>query len=126
MRLTSPLAGLRVFVIGVHMRRTLWLILALTVLAGVSGGGAAPVGKRIDVTILNGRFTPAAINIAIGDTVQWTNLDNADHQVVADDSSFASGKLKKGERFSRTFGAAGKLGFSCVLHPREKGTITIK
>ena len=48
------------------------------------------------------QFTPASINVKVGDTVVWTNNDDRDHTVVADDGSFKSGNLGRGAIISHS------------------------
>ena len=54
-------------------------------LALVASAGAA----TITVQIKSNGFSPGSISINHGDTVVWKNVDKVDHQVVADDGSFA-------------------------------------
>src|SRR5207249_2464202 len=90
---------------------------------------AAKEGAAAGVTIQDRAFSPAKISIKAGDTVVWTNKDNMDHTVTADDGSWGSGTLKnkKGENtFSHTFKKAGKFPYACSLHPRMKGVVTVE
>ena len=67
---------------------------------------AAKEGASVGVTIQDRAFSPAKISVKVGDTVVWTNKDNMDHTVSADDGSWGSGTLKnkKGENtYSHTF-----------------------
>lgn len=87
---------------------------------------AAPRGQRVQVTIAGGRISPATVTIAPGDTVVWTNSDDRDHAIAADDGSFASPKLKAGQSFQHRFAAEGTYSYACTLHPRERGKIVVK
>ncbi len=87
---------------------------------------AAAPKAHTDVTITDGRFTPASVSIAVGDTVVWTNDSDHDHTVEADDGSFDSGKIKAGKTFEHKFTKAGTYAYSCSLHPREKGKVIVK
>jgi len=86
---------------------------------------AAGAGNTVAVSIKTG-FDPAAVDIHVGDTVQWTNNDDRDHDVLAADGSFDSGNLKNGQSWSHTFTAAASCPYSCALHPREKGIVNVK
>jgi plastocyanin len=89
---------------------------------------AAPGGKKGNtspVTIDEMKFSPASVQVAVGDTVEWTNNDVRDHTVVARDGSFNSGNLSKGESFRYTFKKAGNIAYTCSLHPRMKGTVVV-
>jgi len=41
-------------------------------------------------------------------------------------SSFDSGRLGKGQRYTHTFKRAGKKPYHCEIHPHMKGRITVK
>jgi plastocyanin len=89
---------------------------------GESGGKKA---TRHAVAMDGMKFSPDKLDIKVGDTVEWTNEDDRDHNVTAKDGSFKSGNLSHGEKYSFTFKKAGKYAYSCSLHPRMKGTINV-
>ena len=105
------------------MRIALRCIVLLLLLAPVSAIKPPPP-KRI--SLASGKFTPATLSIKVGETVQWLNGDNQDHSIEADDGAFASGKLKSAQTFDHKFTKAGTYAYHCKLHPREKGTVTVK
>lgn len=77
------------------------------------------------VQISDFSFEPAALTVARGSTVEWTNRDPFDHSVVATDVSFHSDNIAQGQTFSHTFDIAGQFSFVCGIHPQMKGTITV-
>ena len=61
-------------------------------------------------------FTPAALNIHLGDTVTWRNAGGF-HNVKADDGSFRSGSVSGSAwTFSHTYNSAGTFGYHCEEH----------
>jgi plastocyanin len=85
---------------------------------------AAPSSSSA-VTIQNFSFAPAQLSVKVGTTVTWTNQDSAAHTVAADDGSWTSGDLAKGQAFTHTFDKAGTFAYHCGVHPSMKGTITV-
>ena len=78
------------------------------------------------MSIASFSFQPAALTVSVGTTVTWTNNDSASHTVTADDGSFKSGTLGKGETFSQTFATAGTFAYHCAIHSSMTGTITVQ
>jgi plastocyanin len=105
------------------MKKILLLPVALLVTLVVAASAGADT-KTVQIT-KNG-FTPASITIAVGDTVTWHNADTLDHQVVANDGSFASPVLKGGETYSFTFSKAVKTNYHDSFKTTHKGTVTVK
>ncbi len=104
------------------MKRILLLPLALlATLVVVASAGADT--KTVQIT--KSGFTPTATTITVGDAVTWHNADTANHQVVANDGSFASPVLKPGESFSFTFQKAGKVNYHDALATTNKGSVTV-
>lgn len=97
-------------------------LVAALVVAAVSGA-ATKATKTVQVT--GEGFTPAAITVSVGDSVTWHNADNANHQVVANDGSFASPVLKPGDTFTQTFNAAGKTNYHDALATKHTGSVTV-
>ena len=62
-------------------------------------------------------FSPATVEIQVGDTVTWTNDDDTEHTVTASDGLFDSGELAEGATFSFTFETAGEFSYFCAFHP---------
>ena len=75
--------------------------------------------------ISNFRFNPASLTIHVGDTVTWTNQDSVQHTATANNHSFDTGLLKKGQSASHTFSAAGTFTYFCAVHPYMKGTVVV-
>jgi plastocyanin len=104
------------------MKRILLLPLALlATLVVVASAGAET--KTVQIT--KAGFTPTATTITVGDSVTWHNADTANHQVVANDGSFASPVLKPDESFSFTFQKAGKVNYHDALATSQRGSVTV-
>jgi plastocyanin len=102
--------------------RRIRLVIPIILLLAVAGL-ATTLAKKHSVTIQDMKFSPSSIEIAVGDSVEWTNDDDRDHTVTG--SGFDSGNLGNGRSFSHTFSKAGKYPYRCSLHPRMKGTVVV-
>jgi plastocyanin len=106
------------------MWRTIAAVLAAAVgaLTLVSAGAAATVTVQIRST----GFSPGAITINHDDKIAWHNADKVNHQVVADDGSFASPILRAGQSWTKTLSTAGTFRYHDALFPKLTGRITVK
>jgi plastocyanin len=104
------------------MKRLLLIPAALVVafLVAVAAGAST---QSVQVT-KNG-FTPQSATVSVGDTVTWHNADTADHQVVADDGSFASPVLHADQSYSHTFTGAGTVRYHDSFAKSHTGTIIV-
>ena len=106
------------------MRKLLLLLAAGLVLAvGVQSAAAAP--STLAVTIKKSGFSPSSATLAYGAKVTWTNRDTSNHQVVANDGSFASPVLTPGKSYTFTFNRSGKFNYHDALHSGLTATLTI-
>ena len=119
------------------MRRTLLPLLASTVLLAAcgsddeSGGsqstpassGAAP--GQVDMVDL--KFEPKSISVAVGDTVTWTNKENVPHNVVnkQDGEQPKSELFNEGGTYSWTPTEPGTIEYVCTIHPGMEGTVEV-
>jgi plastocyanin len=88
---------------------------------------AAPAAAATSaVQIKSTGFAPATVTINANDSVKWTNTDTKNHQVVANDGSFASGILAPGKSYTHAFENGGTFRYHDGLHPTLKGTVTVK
>ncbi len=76
-------------------------------------------------TISDFKFTPATITIHVGDTITWTNAGPTEHTATANNGSFNTGLLKKGQSASHTFTQAGTYAYICTIHPFMHGTVVV-
>jgi len=66
------------------------------------------------------------LEIAVGTTVTWTNVDSAPHTVTeVGGSGFQSNKIDTGGTFSFTFTEAGSFEYFCEYHANMTSTITV-
>ncbi len=91
---------------------------------------SAPTGKAhasasASVTIGDFFFSPASVTVAVGDTVIWRNTGDAPHNATADDGSFRTPDLNKGQSASHTFSSPGTFSYICTIHPNMKGTVRV-
>ena len=87
-------------------------------------GGPPPT--EATVTLIDESFQPPALEVAVGASVTWENIDgDDDHTVTADDGAFNSGVMPVGSAFEHTFEAPGIFPYFCAIHPEMVGTITV-
>jgi LPXTG-motif cell wall-anchored protein len=87
---------------------------------------AAKVSASATVTISDFKFTPDTVTVNEGDTVTFNNDGPTIHTATADDGSFDTGTLRKGESGSATFTSAGTITYFCQPHPFMKGKVVVQ
>jgi plastocyanin len=79
------------------------------------------------------QFSRENLTISVGDTVSWTNQDNAPHTVSAGVSpnvdsppQFRSATMARNGTFTHTFTTAGTFAYFCEIHPSMIAQVTVK
>jgi plastocyanin len=83
-------------------------------------------GTTAMVVIENYAYSPAALTVAIGTTVTWTNKDSVGHTVTTRTPLFDSGLFGKDKSFSFTFNQKGTYEYYCIPHPYMTGKVTVE
>ena len=100
------------------MRNRTALLLALAFLA------APTLSQATDHNVSVGpgnNFSPATVNIAVGDRVIWTRLGGT-HNVHADDDTWGNVASSSWTTFEHTFNAAGSFEYYCEVHSSANGS----
>ncbi|MDG6257454.1 MAG: fasciclin domain-containing protein [Methanomicrobiaceae archaeon] len=106
--------------------RLCMLGVALLVMAGlVCFAATAQPQDQASVSIQNGTFDPATVEVVAGGTVEWTNDDDTDHTVTSTIPLFDSGPLGPAAMFTYTFDEAGTYDYICMLHPEMRGQVVV-
>jgi len=128
-------------------------LLGITVLYGILHPNATTTQTGVVKTVAGGTrvliipgaatlgdkgFSPNPINVKVGDTVTWTNIDNMEHTVTSGTgpSDRSKGKqfdsglsgltvLTPGKTFSHQFTKAGELPYFCQIHPTLVGKVVV-
>lgn len=88
--------------------------------------GPEPPAGGATVAVQNFAYVPPTLTVASGTAVTWTNDDDAQHTVTADDgNSFESSAFGQGQTFQLTAPAPGTYGYHCAIHPFMKATLTV-
>lgn len=128
------------------MKILLWIIVIIVVVGGgywlwksrYSTTTTVPTSTPTDATstdvqaanavsIVNMSFSPAALTVAKGTTVTWTNNDTVGHTVTETDGQTgpASATVAPGKTYSFTFATAGTFKYHCSIHPTMTGTVVV-
>jgi plastocyanin len=73
-------------------------------------------------------FNPPAVHATVGQTVTWSNEDNAQHNVTyVSGPRFRSSRptLRPGSKFSITVRQPGTIHYYCSIHPWMTATIVV-
>lgn len=70
------------------------------------------------------KFAPAEVEVAVGGTVTFINLDLVPHTATGD--SFDTGTLRNGERKEIAFPAAGEFPYLCKFHRHMTGRVIVR
>ena len=106
------------------MRKALLTATAVCALAG-AGFAVASLSATKTVNIRPTGFAPRTVTIAGGDTVQWKNVDTVNHQVVANNGSFASGQIAPNKTYSRRIDTPGLYRYHDALYPARNGAVRV-
>ncbi len=77
-------------------------------------------------------YDPENLNISVGTTVIWDNVDNTMHTATSGtpdsgaDGVFDSDILSAGDTYEYTFLDAGNYDYYCILHPWMVGTVNVE
>src|SRR5258706_2553537 len=78
------------------------------------------------VMITSAGYQPNNLQVKVGDTVTWTNTDNAAHTVTSDTARvFDSGPLNSNATFTFTFNQAGTFTYHSTGETSIIGTIVV-
>ena len=103
-----------------------------------SGGGSKSSSSKSsgakaagEVEMKEISFKPGNVTLKVGQTVKWTNEDEAGHDVTATGGpdkfkSGAPGALQKGDTFEHKFTKAGTVQYVCTVHSGMKGTVKVE
>jgi plastocyanin len=106
------------------MRRFMPHAVAVVALVLLLAGPASAATSAVQIKSTG--FAPATVTINANDSVKWTNTDTKNHQVVANDGSFASEILAPGKSYTHAFGNGGTFRYHDGLHPTLRGTVIVK
>jgi plastocyanin len=96
--------------------------------AGNASAASAPIAHKsasASVTMGDFFFSPKSVTVAVGDTVTWRNNGDAPHNATADDGSFQTPDLNKGQSASETFNRSGTFSYICTIHPQMTGSVRV-
>jgi plastocyanin len=80
----------------------------------------------IDIVMSGLAYSPAAVTVAPGAIVKWTNKEDAPHTITSKGGSTLKSKtLQKGGSFTFTFSTPGTYAYYCTVHPNMTGTVTV-
>jgi plastocyanin len=111
-------AGLAVLVLGFGL--TAW-------------ASRADEERRIEIT--KSGFAPQTLELKAGEKVAWTNTDEKEHSVTANEKipgdaqdrpMFDSGILKPGATWEFTFRKPGTYAYHCVKDATMTGSVTVR
>lgn len=111
------------------VKRTLSLCLAAAAIGLAACGGSddepaatsAAKSGGTAVAVADNSFSPATVEVAVGDTVTFENEGQIPHTVTGDD--FDSGSMDPGDTFTFTASEAGSFSYVCTFHPGMQGKI---
>ncbi len=130
----------------IYLTASLLAILSVIAIGASTDNSVFAQGDKVQVSIVPGSstltdtaYSPNPVEVAVGQTVVWTNDDSAFHTVTSGSAgapdvgkAFDSGLAgptaltTKGKTFEHTFDTAGEYPYFCTLHPAMVGTVSVK
>lgn len=98
--------------------------LAAAVIAA-AGCGAAPVRHQIDIRALE--FGPRVVQVAVGDTIVWTNHDLFPHTATVEGAAgWDTGLIPADSTRSAVARRVGVYNYECRVHPTMHGQVVVR
>ena len=82
---------------------------------------------NVSVVMKNINFNPGRVDARVGQTITWTNRDDAPHNVtyVSGPRFASSPTFTDGESWTLKLTAPGVIRYMCTIHPGMNGTIVV-
>ena len=109
-------------------RITLRGVILATYLAGAASCGEPETVPPVthSITIEGSSFSPAVVELEVGDTVTWVNKDFFPHTATSKAGGFDSQGLPPGGTWSYVATRSGDVQYVCTFHPTMQGTLRIR
>ncbi len=88
-------------------------------------GNAVSQPRTHHVEISGFKFEPDRLEVSVGDTIIWTNLDIAPHTATATEGGWDTGELARGAQASIIVTADMETSYFCAFHPVMKAKVSI-
>jgi plastocyanin len=108
------------------MKSLVFLAMAVTLVVCAAPALVRAAADERTVNIEDLKYKPAEIKIKVGETVAWTNNDDREHTITADDNSFKSGPLRTGKTYRHKFTSAGRYPYHDDHFGRMKGVVVVE
>jgi amicyanin len=120
----SPLLALVVLAAGILASAGLGL---RTAAAGRDVPVAPVAATSPSVQIANFAFAPQVLTVTAGDSITWTNQDEAPHTVTTTSAprAISSPMLSKGQSFTFRFTVPGTYSYYCAVHPDMRAQVVV-
>jgi plastocyanin len=110
---------------GLTLAVVIVLALAQRSAADVPASPTAAAAPTVVVHIHNYLFVPEIVTIHPGQSVEWIEDDDDAHTATAVDTTWDSGRLDKGQTFTRVFSTAGTFSYDCAYHEYMRGKVIV-
>ena len=85
-----------------------------------------PSGMAADQKCADRCYSPSIVNVSVGGTITWKNLDSAVHTASAvDGKTFDTSLINEGMTASATFNDSGTFDYICIVHPWMKAQVIV-
>lgn len=101
--------------------RTVALCAVLTLPVAVSAAG-----KTHAISIEGMKYVPERLEVAVGDTITWTNQDAVPHTITGPKKKPESGTINANGKWKYVARSKGELNYICRFHPTMKGMLVVK
>lgn len=78
-----------------------------------------------DIEIKRFEFNPTILEVRPGDQIRWTNWDISPHTATAEDGSWDTGELQKGQSATVMVSEDISTAYLCAFHPNMRAQLVI-
>jgi plastocyanin len=103
--------------------------LVLVLVASLLACGSKREPKTHQIQIRGMEFVPAKLDVAVGDTVVWTNTDVLPHTVtssIPSAATFDSRSIESKQTWQLEITNAGEHAYVCTYHPTMRATLVAR
>ena len=110
------------------LKRLALLTLVTMFLAAAPCVGTGAAAEQQTITIAHYHYDPPRLEVHAGDTVTWTNTDDAPHTVTTTSgpAPLDSPELRKGDSWSFMFATPGEYDYFCTVHPEMTAVVAVQ